>query len=141
MWGSTGVYSCVLGALALLAVLAWAMALAYTDIRFRRLPDLLTLPAGFISLWWLSPAALAWPTCYWGLAMVRGGIGGGDIKLALPLGVIVAAHTGLPGVIAAMAVASLCTLAWLVVARGRDAPHGPGMLIAAAVVCLGAQVV
>ena len=75
-----------------LVFLAWGCALIIYDIRFKRLPNYLTLPAALISLWWFSPVGLIWPGLYIALALAtqRGSIGGGDLKLAIPLGMATA---------------------------------------------------
>nr|WP_288831562.1 prepilin peptidase [uncultured Corynebacterium sp.] len=117
----------------LVAAAVWSAALVAFDLRERRLPDVLTLPAGAAAL----AACLALPAGWWGLAwpalylLPRGGIGGGDVKLALPLGVAVAALAGPGWMLAAVAGASLLTLAAAALARADGAPHGPSMLAAA----------
>ena len=102
-------------------VTAWAVALVLYDVRYRRLPDWLTLP------WW----GLFWPAAYCVLAVAKSGIGGGDLKLAVPLGLSVAAVGGLFAVLAAMAIASTVTVCWAVATDTRTGPHGPGMLAGA----------
>lgn len=128
------------------AVLAlWAVALCRWDIRFRRLPNWLTLPA--IPLTWLPAAffdpwmmlgGLGWSALYLALASWRGGLGGGDIKLAASLGVLVAWAGGVPGVLVAMAAASVLSLLGALLSRQQSVPHAPAMLagslIAAALV-------
>ena len=121
-------------------VTAWAVALVLYDVRYRRLPDWLTLPAAAVALvgsvaysgfshspWW----GLFWPAAYCVLAVAKSGIGGGDLKLAVPLGLSVAAVGGLFAVLAAMAIASTVTVCWAVATDTRSGPHGPGMLAGA----------
>lgn len=138
-----------------LAVLAaWAAALCWWDLRARRLPNWLTLPAGALAVLalFINPAwavGLVWPGVYLAQALLpgpAGGLGGGDIKLALPLGVACAGLAGAAGVLAAMVIAGLVTLAagLLCSAAGRrpgaargGIPHGPAMLFAAAAVAAG----
>ena len=139
------------------AVGLWAAALIWWDLRHRRLPDYLVLPAGVIAtavavalpevelarIGW----ALTWPGLLLGCGVLIGGIGGGDIKLAWPLamGLVMVAPPGLTllTVLAAVALSTLLSLAaaMLVVLlrRHRNAapvtvPHGPAMLAATAVV-------
>lgn len=126
----------------------WSIALVLYDVSQRRLPDFLTLPAAALALiscvfypqglW-----GLVWPALYLLLA-VRGssdrstdaGIGGGDIKLAVPLGVALAGVGGALAVLAAMLLASALTIVFLLIKRLRDTAHGPSMLAAAWIVGL-----
>lgn len=131
MWGTA-----VCGALALV----WSVALTVTDLRERRLPDRLTVPAAAL-VWMLCPVtghpwALAGALGWWALCVVPGKVtrrlrtGGGDAKLALSLGGIVAAVGGLPGWWLAVAASSVLTLCLVPVLRSPTGtlPHGPGML-------------
>lgn len=113
----------------------WAAALCWCDFRFRRLPNWLTLPA--IPLTWILVAffdprvilgGLGWSALYLLLASWRGGLGGGDIKLAASLGALVAWAGGLPGVLVAVAAASVISLLGALVSRQRSVPHAPAML-------------
>ncbi|MEX3503914.1 prepilin peptidase [Corynebacterium sp. LK2510] len=121
----------------------WSAVLCVWDLRARRLPDALTLPAGFIALGW----AVTHPVGWWGMAWpliylaIGRGVGGGDVKLALPLGVAVAGVTGgVVGVLVAMALASALTLVHAFVVRERAVAHGPSMIAAAWMCCAGAFV-
>lgn len=128
-----------LGGVALVAVCGvWSFALVLFDVHHRRLPNTLTLPAGALAL----VACVFHPLASWGLVWPAGyllvgrGIGGGDIKLAVPLGVAVAWVAGPVAVICAVGLSGLLTvlLAWLLDAR--PLPHGPSMLAAAWVVVI-----
>lgn len=141
MWGTFG------GSFGVFVVVAWAAALCWWDFRHRRLPNWLTLPAAALSLFWFSPAALIWPGLYLGLGLVRGGIGGGDIKLAVPLGVVVAQSSGVGGVLAAIVLANILTVvaAALLHLLGQrrdhhthpqELPHGPAMLAGAGIIAV-----
>lgn len=110
------------------------------DVRRRRLPDALTLPAGALAL----VACAFHPLALWGLLWPVGylvigrGIGGGDIKLAVPLGVAVAWVAGLVGVICAIGLSGLLTVLLSKLLNPETLPHGPSMLAAAwAVVIVG----
>ncbi|WP_448850838.1 prepilin peptidase [Corynebacterium sp. 335C] len=146
--------------------LAWAAVLAWRDLTRRRLDDALTLPAAV-----LVPAAAVlddgtraatlavagaacWAGAHLALAVAApGSMGGGDVKLALPLGAAVgwaAVRSGgagdLPVLLAAAVAASgaataalgvVTRIRWRGGERNRDAdpgavPHGPGMLAGAA---------
>ncbi|MHA2789077.1 prepilin peptidase [Corynebacterium sp. S7] len=115
--------------------LLWSVALVIYDLRERRLPNWLTLPAGIVAIVWavaVSPAALAglvWPLLYLIVALLQGGVGGGDIKLALPLGIIVAAASGVVGVCAAIVLASATTVIAAKATGKPSVPNGPGMLL------------
>ena len=113
-------------------VLAWTALLCAYDIRERRLPDALTVPPAVAA----SCACLLYPPVAWGLLwpawylLVGRGIGGGDIKLAVPLGVACAAVGGPLGVVAGFGLSGLFTGGVAVVFRKRSVPHGPSMLCA-----------
>ena len=143
-----------------LAALAWlallGIPLAVIDVRSRRLPDWLTLPAfaGVIALLgagavadqqyahigqaFLGAAALA--GLYLALMVIRpGGMGLGDVKLAASVG---AALTWagwqalLAGTFLALVLAAVCGLALMAMGRatrGSQLPFGPFMLIGALV--------
>lgn len=120
-------------AIGVAAVAAWSVALAATDVRVRRLPDPLTVPPALVAV-----AACGWqPAWCWGLVwpvlyLVSGnGIGGGDVKLAVPLGVACAAAGGLVGTIGAMGLAGAMTAVAALCTGRRSVPHGPSMLCAA----------
>lgn len=115
------------------AVSAWSVSLAAMDIRVRRLPDALTVPPALVAVaacWW-HPAwcwGLVWPVMY----LVSGdGIGGGDVKLAVSLGVACAAAGGLASTIGAMGLAGAMTAVAALCTGRRSVPHGPSMLYAA----------
>ncbi|MBE7339195.1 prepilin peptidase [Corynebacterium guaraldiae] len=116
--------------------LAWGCALIVYDLRFKRLPNYLTLPAAALSLCWFSLAGLLWLGLYVLVARFSraGSVGGGDLKLALPLGMVTAHAAGLPGVALAMIGAALSTVLWGIITRDKVPAHGPGMLFAAALV-------
>lgn len=129
--------------------LAWLGAAAgVVDVRHRRLPDALTLPA--------LPGALVLLAPLGGQAVLRGlagaavavaahaavhlvaprAMGAGDVKLAGPLGAVLAAaswSTLLLGAVGAALLSAFLALAGLLVgwaSRGSGLPHGPSMLLA-----------
>ena len=112
----------------------WAAALSWWDFRQRRLPDWLTLPAAALSLVLANWGGLWWPGIYLVLGLAHAGVGGGDIKLAVPLGMLVGHAAGFIGVVAASGCASLLTLGWSVCAGQKESAHGPAMLLAAVIV-------
>ncbi|MEV8442274.1 A24 family peptidase [Actinosynnema sp. NPDC051121] len=130
-------------------LLAWlGVLLTVTDLRHRRLPDALTLPAYpavGVTLW-LCDADL-WRAVV-GCALFGGfhllvrllapsAMGGGDVKLAGPLGAVLASvsWSALPlAAVLASAVTLVLGLWW----RGGGLPHGPGLLAATWVVAVSA---
>lgn len=142
-------------AVAALLALAWSVALVIVDLRQQRLPNALTLPAGAVTValcfffptgWW----GLLWPGLYVLTAIavpvgtaessaapnVGSGIGGGDIKLALPLGVAVALAGGFAGVLGVMLLSSMITALALLLIRKPGMAHGPSMIVAAWIVAI-----
>lgn len=119
------------------AAAVWAAALSYLDLRWQRLPDRLTVPAilfsVLIALLW-QPAAilggLAWGLFYLLIAVLLGGLGGGDIKLAASLGTLVVLAAGAAGWFLAVAGASLSSAVLMISLRRAVLPHGPSMLLA-----------
>lgn len=129
--------------------LGWALLLAAYDLRWRRLPDVLTIPAALVvcaAAFVLQPVAL-WGGLVWaGTQLLVAGmlvrqvgaypLGGGDIKLSLSLGVLSWWAAGYLGVLAAMGVSSLLSAIIMGFMRKRDVAHGPAMLVATAAVML-----
>jgi leader peptidase (prepilin peptidase)/N-methyltransferase len=120
-------------------LLAWlGVLLVVTDVRHRRLPDALTLPAypAVGSVLWLCGAdlgrALAGCLVFGGVhLLVRllapSAMGGGDVKLAGSLGAVLGAVSWLALPLAAV-LASTVTLAVGLWCRTDSVPHGPGLL-------------
>ncbi|MQA12390.1 MAG: prepilin peptidase [Pseudonocardiaceae bacterium] len=135
-----------------LLLAAFAVPLVVVDLRHRRLPDALTLPAYpvlgvavacagvFGGDSWLIGRALAGAALFAGAhALVRllvpASLGAGDVKLAGSLGGVLGA-VGWPAVLVAAVLATVLTLALAVarIHRGEwrtGVPHGPGLLTAA----------
>lgn len=115
---------------------AWSVGLSLVDATSHRLPNPFTVPAAVCAL----IACALHPQLAWGLVWPAGylllgrGIGGGDIKLAAPLGVAVCAFAGLLGVLAAVALAGLLTAAAGLMMRVPRVAHGPAMIAAAWIV-------
>lgn len=131
-----------------------AVPLVVVDLRHRRLPDALTL--GMCPLLAVALAvavlggggvevavgALLGAAGFFALhavvAVARpGALGGGDVKLALPLGAVLGV-LGFEALLGAVFLAAVVTLLLIVVnPRWRaGAPHGPGMLGAVCVVAI-----
>ncbi|WP_181772718.1 prepilin peptidase [Amycolatopsis pittospori] len=130
---------------ALLTVFAVPLALA--DLKYRRLPDILTLPAypvlaaALVIAAYGGGADIAWRALLG--AVVFGGahalvhalsprsLGAGDVKLAGSLGAVLAAM-GWPSVVLGAVAAALLSVALAVGGpRHPTVPHGPGLLVAA----------
>ncbi|WCZ39010.1 prepilin peptidase [Corynebacterium jeddahense] len=119
------------GGIALAAV--WTAVLCASDLKRRRLPDGCTVPPALAGI----VGCVAAPHCAWGLVwpalylLLGRGFGGGDVKLAVSLGVACAALAGPTGVLAAMGLSGLLTVASAALRRERVVAHGPAMLAAA----------
>ena len=140
-------------------IVVWAVTLAVIDLRVRRLPDLLTLPAAVVAVILAVangvPAAVTGGLGWFLLCVVPGLLsrrlvaGGGDAKLALSLGTVAAGVGGVYGWLLAVGAASVVTLLLGLVPvvrrhEGHDAhglPHGPGMLLATGVVAGASEVI
>ncbi|MFV0495055.1 A24 family peptidase [Mycobacterium sp.] len=126
-------------------VLVWLGALSYSDVRVRRLPNVLTLPGAVLIVLGAGMAGRAVPALAGAAALTAiylsvhlvapKAMGAGDVKLAIGLGGL----TGSFGVgvwfLAALAAPLLTAVAGLG-ARTRGIAtiaHGPSMCVAAAV--------
>jgi leader peptidase (prepilin peptidase) / N-methyltransferase len=122
-------------------VLGWlGVLLAVTDFRHRRLPDALTLPAypvvfGLLwvcgaSLWRALIGCLVFLGFHWAVRrFAPSAMGGGDVKLAGPLGAVLGSVSWHALPVAAVLASGIT----LVVALWRPSggvPHGPGLLSA-----------
>lgn len=124
-------------------VLLWALALSVADIRCRRLPNALTLPGAVAVLGGAAGCGRGWPALAGALGLaalylavhlaVPGGLGAGDVKLALGVGGLTGAFGPDVWLLAALGAPVLTALlAVAVAARDRTAtvPHGPSMCVA-----------
>lgn len=130
----------------LLALVWFGVAAGAVDLRHRRLPDALTLPALPVALVLvapLGPPALGRAVAVAALAVaahaavhlaVPGSLGAGDVKLAAPLGAVLGAVAWPAAVLAAVVAALLTALLAVVLGRRAGVPHGPSMLAATALV-------
>ncbi|CAM3859118.1 prepilin peptidase [Corynebacterium frankenforstense] len=138
----------VLCAVAVACCAAWASALVVIDLRRRLLPDALTLPGAAVAALaavvlgqpWAIVGGLAWALLYLAVGRLIGGVGGGDVKLALSLGTAAALAAGAGGLAAAVIGSSVLTITAMALTRRRALSHGPGMVTATVLVCLVAQV-
>jgi leader peptidase (prepilin peptidase) / N-methyltransferase len=146
-WGASGAAAVPVRWLPVLLALGWlAVAAGTVDVLAGRLPDALTLPALPTALLLLVPVG--------GDAVARGvagavvavaahaavhfvapaAMGGGDVKLAAPLGAVSAAVSwealALAGVLAALSSGVLAVAVLVRRGRGGAVPHGPSMLLA-----------
>lgn len=127
-------------------VVTWLMLLSGYDIRARRLPNWLTLPAAVVVPAAAigagrGPAALAGAAALTAIYLVvhliaPDGLGAGDVKLAAGLGALTGSFGADVWLLAALS-APLLTGLWGLVAavvwRSRTVPHGPSMCLASAV--------
>lgn len=130
------------------AAVGWlAVVLIATDVRHRRLPDAVTVPAYPATAALLAAASLAGPGP--GLAARAAAaavllfavhaavhlakpshLGAGDVKLAGLVGAVLGAVSW-SALLAGPVLAAVVTTALALASRGRTAPHGPGLLAAA----------
>lgn len=124
-------------------VLLWAIALTVFDIRHRRLPNFLTLPGAVVVLFGALACGRGLPALAGALGLaalylavhlvVPGGLGAGDVKLALGVGGLTGAFGPDVWLLAALGAPVLTALLAAVVAvrdRTASAPHGPSMCVA-----------
>lgn len=133
--------------------LAWlGVAVAAVDLRHRRIPDALTLPASPLALLCTLPLGGDAPVRAAGGAVLaaaahaaihllsRRALGAGDVKLAAPLGAVLAAAAWPALPLAALLAGALTAgagavgLATGAVRPGAALAHGPSMVLAAGVV-------
>lgn len=126
----------VIAAAACAVVAVWTVVLAIEDAASRRLPDSLTLPAAGVALLYSCFETRGWVGLVWPAAYLVGGrgFGGGDVKLAVPLGVFLACVGGVGAVLLGMLAASTFTVVFLLSRGLKSAPHGPSMLASAWIV-------
>ncbi|AFC44473.1 prepilin peptidase [Mycobacterium intracellulare] len=129
-------------------VLAWLAALGCYDIHQRRLPNALTLTgaaailagAGVAGRGWSALAGAAALTAIYLLVhwVAPGGMGAGDVKLAIGVGALTGCGGAGVWFLAAFGAPLLTVLVGMVArirggARGgRTVPHGPSMCLASA---------
>jgi leader peptidase (prepilin peptidase)/N-methyltransferase len=123
----------------LMPVLAiWFLALSVCDVRTRRLPNALTVPAAVASLVGaaIHPAAAPGLIVGAGIYFVAFSLhacGGGDVKLAITVGALAGSAAA---VLAVIVLAHLLTvLPAAVTGTRRPQPHGPALCTATALVC------
>lgn len=134
--------------LPVLLALGWfGVCAGLVDLRHHRLPDALTvsaLPVALILLVPLGAAAVGRGALGAVVAAgvhavvhlaVPGSLGAGDVKLAAPLGAVLAAVSW-PAVLLAAVLASLLTAGTCLIRARPAVAHGPSMLLATAVVVL-----
>lgn len=127
---------------AVLALTLLAALLTASDLRAARLPDALTLPAyPVLAACALIAEPAAWLRILGAAALLGtthllvnrynpGSLGGGDVKLAGALGLVLGAR-GWSAVLLFAPLAALLTFGLAVRTRRRRVPHGPGLLASA----------
>lgn len=126
--------------LAVTVVLLWTGALSIIDIRFRRLPNELTLGGAVVIVAGAAVAghgapAAAGASALAGLYLVvhlwsPAAMGAGDVKLALGLGALTGAFGIAVWTVAALGAQVLTAVIGLARGRGGVIPHGPAMCLA-----------
>ena len=134
-----------MGEIAFAAVAGWLIALSVHDLRYRRLPNLLTLPGGVVILVVAALTGHGLEALLGALALTgiyavvhlgaAGALGAGDVKLAVGVGGLTGAFGVQAWALCAIG-ASLLTGLWggVRVLRGvrTPVPHGPAMCLTAA---------
>lgn len=128
-------------------VLAWLAALSCYDIRERRLPNALTLTGAAAILAVATLAGRGWPALAGAAALTGiyllvhwvapGGMGAGDVKLALGVGALTGCCGAGVWFLAAFGAPLLTALIGVIArlrgaANGAAVPHGPSMCLAGA---------
>jgi len=133
----------------LIAVALIGIPVFFWDLRFRRIPDMLTV-AAFVTggvlwvvtspgTWWELATAACLGLCIPLAARVAsgGGLGWGDIKLSMSLSLF----TGWPGIIVALAAGAALALAGVVLGRSlrneAGIPFGPFLIGGAIIAIVG----
>ena len=127
----------------LAAVTAWALLAALLDLRYRRLPNPLTLGGAMIALGWLAVTgeALAGPN--WKEAVVSGAaafgftlpaylcgaMAAGDVKLCTAMGLMGGYTITLWAFLLGGLVAGVLAIVLLRVGRDRRVPYGAAMAV------------
>lgn len=120
-------------------LMGWLVVLSCYDLRQRRLPNALTLSGAAVLLLVAhldgrfvaaSVGAAALAGVYL-VGFLLGGLGAGDVKLALGLGAVTGAAGAEAWALAAVGAPVLTVLLGLVT-RARVVPHGPSMCLATA---------
>jgi leader peptidase (prepilin peptidase)/N-methyltransferase len=125
------------------AVLLWAAALTGFDVRYRRLPNMLTLPGAVAILAVAVGCGRGLPALAGALSLaalylivhlaIPAGLGAGDVKLALGVGGLTGVFGPDVWLLAALGAPVLTAmLAAVIAVRDRTAtvPHGPSMCLA-----------
>lgn len=128
-------------------VLAWLAALSCYDLRERRLPNALTLTGAAAILAVATLAGRGWPALAGAAALTAlyllvhlvapGGMGAGDVKLALGVGALTGCCGAGVWFLAAFGAPLLTVLIGVIArlrgaAHGSTVPHGPSMCLASA---------
>jgi leader peptidase (prepilin peptidase)/N-methyltransferase len=125
------------------AVLLWAAALTVFDVRYRRLPNALTLPGAAAVLAVAVGCGRGLPALAGALGLaalylivhlaIPAGLGAGDVKLALGVGGLTGAFGPDVWLLAALGAPVLTAVLAAVIAvwnRTVTVPHGPSMCLA-----------
>lgn len=140
-----GVLARVLTGVVMGVVALWMVVLSGYDIRWRRLPNWLTLPGAAAVMAGAQIAGRGLPAVLGAAALAGlyllvhavapGGMGAGDVKLALGLGGLAGCFGAAVWFLAAVGAPLLTVLLAVTLApvrRGGPVPHGPSMCVATA---------
>jgi len=129
-------------------VLFWALLVALSDLKTRRIPNLLLLPGFVVAVLAVAVTqaglfGAAWPSALGGMALAMapwlwgyrlGHVGAGDAKFAAILGLMFGAPVALAATLVAMAAFGLLSLIWVRAGwKGLRLPVAPWIVLGFAV--------
>ncbi|MCK0175314.1 MULTISPECIES: A24 family peptidase [Mycobacteriaceae] len=125
------------------AVVAWCVALSVSDVRHRRLPNVLTLPGALVMLLGAAAVGRGLPAVagagvlfavYAAVHLVSpSAMGAGDVKLAIGLGALTGgfgSQIWLPAALGAPLLSGVWAVAILALRSKQTVPHGLSMCVA-----------
>ncbi len=129
-------------------VLFWALLVALSDLKTRRIPNLLLVPGFVVAVLAVAVTqaglfGAAWPSALGGMALAMapwlwgyrlGHVGAGDAKFAAILGLMFGAPVALAATLVAMAAFGLLSLIWVRAGwKGLRLPVAPWIVLGFAV--------
>lgn len=129
-------------------ILFWALLVALSDLKTRRIPNLLLLPGFVVAVLAVAVTqaglfGAAWPSALGGMALAMapwlwgyrlGHVGAGDAKFAAILGLMFGAPVALAATLVAMAAFGLLSLIWVRAGwKGLRLPVAPWIVLGFAV--------
>ncbi len=128
----------------MLGVLIWSFAVALSDLKTRRIPNVLLLPALVVAVLALavtqrSLLGASWPSALGGMALAMspwllgyslGHVGAGDAKFAAILGLMFGLHISVIATLVALAAFGMLSLVWVRAGwKGLRLPVAPWIVL------------